>query len=787
MKLQDLLAVVPGDEKRAGLESPDRQQLEQDFSSLAYSFLKDRAPSLLPYLVGFEIVEADEDGSRAVGLFGFSVGKSFYYVPAFFLANQIKGMDLLYSKNDNQFIPLRENWIQHITDKQSIRLGGISRDKVNRSDMDTPDFTNMFEPPNSSGARAGLKAGLGGDFKVSAVMQDLCAAWNKMQATAVEMLEKDGAFGESLSGALTSAKGSQLVERTGSDLIDFIKTKGGPDMARKLALAMTDEEFVKAACKFYEPGELLISVFDEALRPKQAAEKKVTIVTATSDYDSKSGKHKTKLVRDGFYIDDRRDDSEKSEVYKEDYTKQVTTPSAPGRYKVYLVEEGLTDGIVLFPSCGGMNGCTVYLPESKNYFTASNTKVSVSPTAEDSPVPDTRLFDSAKSLADMEPGKRYLLIDKDMNSTAPFDLKSVTSDGTGVDSVLSLGVDFKTGVKFEDYKSGGRDYPCEVGYDRGDTKLVPTSGTGKIRRSGGTYMVPTDSWKAIELGDKTELENEGIYGNTNCKVRPADATDVFTALLKVGCHRMTVQSDDGGLDYAILLDGIVDSDKLGYKAACVRLVTRFGLPVEATEDMLKEAASSFKARRTVKLAQVQMPGIPAQPISNDQVIGVPTMQPQYEELPIGVDNGAPMQPSGPGTGINMGGEAEMQAAGGMPPQAMPPQGDGSAVDPQTMAMLQQAGMAGQRQVFDHAMIGSLAKTYDASTMIDGFIPEMMKALDRVGRTLFLFYWKNEDFAERYGAQDLMETEDQIRAVFKQFGDLILRLKQKSVDQAESMI
>ena len=53
MNLQDLLAVVPGDEKRAGIESPDKQQLEQDFSGLAYAFLKDRAPGMLPYLVGF--------------------------------------------------------------------------------------------------------------------------------------------------------------------------------------------------------------------------------------------------------------------------------------------------------------------------------------------------------------------------------------------------------------------------------------------------------------------------------------------------------------------------------------------------------------------------------------------------------------------------------------------------------------------------------------------------------------------------------------------------------------
>jgi hypothetical protein len=286
------------------------------------------------------------------------------------------------------------------------------------------------------------------------------------------------------------------------------------------------------------------------------------------------------------------------------------------------------------------------------------------------------------------------------------------------------------------------------------------------------------------LGEVAQLENDNISGNANCNSRPADATDIFTAMLKAGAHRMTVQSYDNGGEYAILLDDIVDSHQLGYKSACIRLVTHFGLGVEDTEAMLKEAQATFKSHRTVKLAQVGMPAIPGQPMGQDSTTGIPTMEPQYEEMPISVDNGQPMQPSGPGTGINMGGEGAQQSAGGAP---QGPPADGSSVDPQTMAMMQAAGQSGQRQVFDHAMIGTLSKTYDASNMIDGFIPDMMKALDRVGRTLFLFYWKNEDFAERYGAQDLMEVEDQIRAVFKQFGDLILKLKQKSIDQAESMV
>ena len=107
------------------MAAPETQakQLEQDFSSLAFTFIRDRAPSLLPYLVGFEIVDHEPDGSKAVGVFGFNVDGKYYYTPVFFMNNQIKGIDLLYAVDEQIFYPLRETWIQYILDKQAISLG----------------------------------------------------------------------------------------------------------------------------------------------------------------------------------------------------------------------------------------------------------------------------------------------------------------------------------------------------------------------------------------------------------------------------------------------------------------------------------------------------------------------------------------------------------------------------------------------------------------------------------------------------------------------------------------
>ena len=66
-------------------------------------------------------------------------------------------------------------------------------------------------------------------------------------------------------------------------------------------------------------------------------------------------------------------------------------------------------------------------------------------------------------------------------------------------------------------------------------------------------------------------------------------------------------------------------------------------------------------------------------------------------------------------------------------------------------------------------------------MIDSYIPEFMKSLDKLGRVLFLYYWKNEDFAERYGSGGIAEMEDLLRGVFKSYGELVLSLKKKAID------
>jgi len=92
---------------------------------------------------------------------------------------------------------------------------------------------------------------------------------------------------------------------------------------------------------------------------------------------------------------------------------------------------------------------------------------------------------------------------------------------------------------------------------------------------------------------------------------------------------------------------------------------------------------------------------------------------------------------------------------------------------------------GVPSLFEHGVVGSLANTYDSSMLIDKYFPDLEKALDRLGRMVFLFYWKPEDFSHLYGSDDQSGLENMLVSNFKSFGELVLELLKKIKSFSES--
>ena len=104
-------------------------------------------------------------------------------------------------------------------------------------------------------------------------------------------------------------------------------------------------------------------------------------------------------------------------------------------------------------------------------------------------------------------------------------------------------------------------------------------------------------------------------------------------------------------------------------------------------------------------------------------------------------------------------------------------------DPSAMSMGATAAQSGQKDVFDTSMIGSLIKSVRDDTMVDRHLGALMGGLDKIGRILFSFYWHKDKFEDRYGKKDMPELEDNLRNSFEQLGDLLLFLKQKTIESS----
>jgi hypothetical protein len=110
------------------------------------------------------------------------------------------------------------------------------------------------------------------------------------------------------------------------------------------------------------------------------------------------------------------------------------------------------------------------------------------------------------------------------------------------------------------------------------------------------------------------------------------------------------------------------------------------------------------------------------------------------------------------------------------PMNAPPQ-----PDPDAMNQVQQAAQTGQREVLDTSALANLLKGSRRETLIDKYLPDLVKGLDRTCRLLFNFYWHYELFEDEYGSNDLSELEDALRNSIESNGDLVLFLKQQTID------
>jgi hypothetical protein len=731
-------------------------QIEGAFFQLAYQRLQDTLKNLIPYLVGFEIVKKNEDNAKALGVFGFrSKSGQILFVPAFFVNGKVKALDLLYSKNNEQFYPLNEDFAEMFIKEELMGLGENS--KQTRSDIMRDavqgDYRQMSVPPRT------------GRYAIASVIDYVKDSDTKTKKAFTELIEKDAEFCESL--------------------LRFYPLE-------KVAEAIAIED-------------------GDDYRKSDKANKKIDLVKVVKPSDKEEVKKLTQsdketLLTQGYVIIDDRAPSDKSSYGAVDYLKKFINPSESGFYSYVTKLGGLRYGLLivrpkqlqqdfatddtLVVDLDSKDG-TTYIKDHKGVFIKDQIKV------DDYSAIHKMMVDAAEG----KPGysNTYILINENLKATQPFRINANFKDASGIRR-----------ISVEPYSEANW---CERG-DKGGKWDRPGSVHDLPR--GNFYDHPKKMTEVMlvmtkKQGDRFEYKDKMLYvpaGYKLLKITPADhnrsvmplypenspqlskkekedqdkrkrdAEDEKEKLLRGepgypgSLHGMLRDKNifpmsvhTNGSEYFVDVDGAKKKYDDPIKAK-IAMVVDLGLDEKVASSLLDSLIPGFTKKGHIKMAytgDIYPQPFEEQPYTNE--FGQPTT------IGVGQENTLPTMDSYTGNPTR-------QNLGTMP--------EIKGIDPKVVNQAVQLAQNGQKEIFDTHMIGALAKYVSVGDKISEYLPSLVESTDRLGRILFLLHWETDKFKEMYGRGDLPELVELVTSVFKNLGDLIIFLKRKSPELSINM-
>jgi len=740
------------DWKKEASQVLDSDNVEKAFLDQAYTFVANKVGKLMqhPYILGFEIVQKNDSNTRIVGIFAFRVAKELVYVPVFFLNGEIKGQDLLYRVDSKTFVP-SETWAEDLAqrDVQSSGSGMNRRDsRIRRNDM---DLRKLHYPPHSK------------------------------RASFFEKAEDREEFLEKLARQIE-------VE----PVLDKFFYEEGPDALLKVAAAM--ESNFKLANTIYQLYP------DEKLRPefkprtiKSASETGglnvyVGVPAESVKQASDSEEALEGIYKRGYYVEDKRDDSQLSVVVQET-EETMEQICGSGKFEVML-----RDGGVQAALCAELNEDELchYFDNNGEHPGISEAPSDYHPEEAEEGLRPTR-GRLRKIMAVMEdgtvgkattnaPGKHITTFSEAIKNDSVKDTPeagktyALLNTGTGVycGIVHVLKKSERDGLHrytiVKDYRdpvilrhSPDRDDSIlKEGFIGRDFKFIEVKasykGPGESEEDGPVSPCHCLDVEYKTLGDENDL-NAWVFGH--------------------GYKGATVSHDMG--TFRVEVDGIKASPQMDKLSAELYLMQNLGCHAKVAAELVDQAYAKNYTRFNVQLpekraAQIQVMDYPEFEQSQDDRFGINMDYPQFFHVDTNYD-----KEETPGHYIGDGVDPSM---GHGPQSGLPAEVVMSAPPEELASMAQSMNL---ENIFDHGVVGNLLDTYDAISMLDKWIPDLEKALDAMGRMIFLFYWKPGDFQDAYGVDDMEELENQLLANFRSSGELVMNLLKKSRSQKDGPV
>jgi len=741
------------------MPTTNETNLEKVFSDLAYSHLRDKSQGLLDYLLSFEMIKADDDGQRAVGIFGFEIDDDIYFAPAFFLNGEIRGLDSLYSAKSDLFVPLTEDWVNTLVNKRTQTIGEPDTRSSQARGTRLPNYTRLKVIPGGGGG-VNLKMG----------------------------------------GAKVALNG-ELPYR--NDVVDSLV-----DVVNGLGISGHLKAALAANPRFHDSFSAFYSILDlqDAPVAKVAAEapKLVTVITTINDEGTGAlnDEERRTVIEGGTAVIDNRPEVSKSMLYETETKRIMENPTGGGLYDV-LYADGSVEPTVISTQGGGDGCVVVYRPSDKKHCEINDRLIFTLRKYTQNQFHDW-LRENAKKPSDITPGTTAYFISREGAGTAAFCIEDVTK---GVDGIKRLVTRDRYYMEARD----GRSLGCVPGLyssPRGNNGnantnmfqhlswrdsvnrvndvnnnvteiLVVERGAASPKYMKDRLVVNDDQFFYIPVNTFTE-KTEGseapqdlftaeTYGKKRDEIvfKANDFGDYNTVSEALDKYAADLTVWRQGSDINVKIAGDIFTGNEGETLR--HLICTQGLGEADARVVIKTAGYSvetFKIHLAPKLAA--------------ELLNIPEVHDTQEgsfmnayvpgQIPFGNVNQARssnnrefyryQSPFGPG-GSASGDESTSS-------------GD------DTLKVMDEAAKSGQKELFDSAALASLVKCYRPTEMVDRFMPTIVAGMDRLGRMLFLLYWHYDAFEERYGANDLAEFLDNLKSTYEQLGDIVIFLKKRTL-------
>jgi hypothetical protein len=708
---------------------------EHKFGQLADSQISEKLPSLVEHRVGFQVIDKTEDDTKAVGVAAFVVNNLWLYIPVFFLKGNIKGLDLIYVKQKDIFVPALDNWISSIKEQGTKAIGKSELAGDENIEKASPENTQILDEGYSS---LGKEAA----FDDNAIITE--STWLRMKTKLA---------------ALNATNFSPI------DLMSDIPKLGKAASRAFLETFLNSPEFSNSLFSFYDVGQvssMAKSAAFSAATPNKPTKDDVVIISDMTSKEAKDlgDREKELLVRNGIYVKDNR--TTLSKIFQEEVDSSVLqNPTSPGLYDVLLSDGSFKTFIIFLPkhisdtsitsrrfrSSENRQVCLVDIDNPQSYTSKRSSDVYCKPatsvTADEMAGIQGGKKASRTLLAGLNRDTGVLFVQNPENSIAT---RIINREGNP-DGSFSVTVRNSAG-----YTDGHLSF--EGGTDRSVVRVEFVGPEAQLRLETGYLFVPegtrvftrrtlfdgrTPAYpkqhtpREVSLGDSSTVLHQVIHKQANLRHLRVHSTE-FNAQVLFG-------EQSTGL--------------ISKEAAAKHLIWRHGIGGGQALQILKEAEASPHAYKGYLIKHAA----------------------PYDTAAYGYSE--PPWMGGPSTSQEEAVTEEVSTLEGKS-LTTPSASDNSPVLPG--AVIEQATQAaeqGIKEVFDVRILQGLIDKADISEIRKDYISDMVVGMDKVGRMLFLFYWHNDEFEARYGKEDLTKLEDTLTNVFKKTGDLVLFLREKT--------